>query len=128
MYLLGNDKQYFGVYFFVSEWITHGIIPPRTSKFATTQEIWPPQNNMIPCTVHLISADEASPNSRDPNKMHSFLGGGAKVVWLIGFRTQRGKSWYLEDNLKKKPVLIPPVPHYQNQLGNLWKSLNKKNI
>lgn len=119
------------MYFFVSEWITHGIIPPRTSKFATTQEIWPPQNNMIPCTIHLISADEASPNSRDPNKMHPFFLFFflAKVVWLIGFRTQRGKGWYFEDNFNKKTVLSLPVPHYQNQLGNLWKSLNKqKNI
>lgn len=52
------------------------------------------------------------------------------IFWqkLSGFRTRMGKDWDFEDNFNKKTVLSLPVPHYQNQLGNLWKSLNKKNI
>lgn len=50
------------------------------------------------------------------------------IFWqkLSGFRTRMGKDWDFEDNFNKKTVLSLPLPYYQNQLGNLWKSLNKK--
>lgn len=50
------------------------------------------------------------------------------IFWqkLSGFRTRMGKDWDFEDNFNKKTVLNLPMPYYQNQLGNLWKSLNKK--
>lgn len=85
---------------------------------------------MILCTIHPIIEDKASPNSRDPNKMHSlFFGGGGKSCLVNWFQDmhKRGRVDTWKTTLKKA-VLSPLVPHYQNQLGNLWKSLNKKNI